>query len=297
MDAARASGVAAAKTRSGELPSHDGAVIEMDAVGPHAAWVRWCPGGIFGRYDLYACRRDGVLLARREGQAKVVYPDGEHSDLIVSGVREDDVVTACGNRHTGKRRVGDEAFAVFASVMAAVGATDESDGRVLYCGVCADFLPSDDGRVCDHVHWCERCGMYTGPGCDEACRCAAHARRAPGAVAAKPARMIGKVRVSSSETAADDETLGGGPLSDAQYVELLQRLVATCEAFARESRRRAAAETESVWRVMHRCDAASAAGTAEHFRGMFEVVADDVWRRRHDGDAGTQAANAEGHPS
>mgnify|MGYP006969517850 FL=1 len=43
------------------------------------------------------------------------------------------------------------------------------DGECAYCHICHDWFP--DYRECEHLWWCDDCGMMSGVGSDDPCNC------------------------------------------------------------------------------------------------------------------------------
>jgi hypothetical protein len=44
------------------------------------------------------------------------------------------------------------------------------EAESVWCKKCRDFLPwTDEYQLCDHVHWCDTCDWWGGPGADEPC--------------------------------------------------------------------------------------------------------------------------------
>jgi len=48
------------------------------------------------------------------------------------------------------------------------------EGCAEYCTTCKIWHFDEgygDGKLCEHVAWCEECGMWGGSGCEDGCEC------------------------------------------------------------------------------------------------------------------------------
>lgn len=145
-------------------------MVEFTNGQPFTATTRHSQGG-YSHYDLEWCKRDECLYAHESGSGPKLYLEGGDSDYwLAEGETQPE-----GNLPlTGSRLAEMPVQWPLNSLL-----DHEQSMPMIYCSACDDWLPWEDyGDLCDHVHWCEQCSWWTGPGyTDSHCKHATPAAR------------------------------------------------------------------------------------------------------------------------
>ena len=144
-------------------------LVEFSRGKPFSVVTQGSPGLGCIHYDFNWCRRDKMFLYHWSSNSLYLeHPDGTFwaaADLRTEDIDKRKVTGTRLTKMPGKYPL-EGLFSLGIEVDA------------VWCKKCRDFLPDVDMiDICDHVHWCEKHGMWTGPGSDDPCSCVKEAVR------------------------------------------------------------------------------------------------------------------------